>query len=61
MAAKKPVNPTKQSKLRKVTGAKKGAKIPQAKLQNLTKHPNKAVATQAKFALNKRKVQRKAK
>lgn len=44
-----------RGKLRKSTGAKKGQKIPVAKLQKLKKSKNPTTRKRATFALNARK------
>lgn len=54
-------NPTKAGALRKAVGAKKGATIPTGKLKAIASTGSKTMATKAKFALNKRKVSKKAK
>lgn len=55
------VNPTKRGKLRSAAGVKKGGSISTAKLRKLAKHPDPKVATQAKFAINSRKMKSKGK
>ena len=49
------INPANKGKLRKATGAKKGANIPVAKLQDLKKNGTPAEKKRANFALNAKK------
>ena len=49
------INPANAGKLRKTAKAKKGQKIPVAKLQQMKNSPNPTTRKRANFALNARK------